>query len=195
MIGPPEDDTARTLQYVGITASLLSITKGCAEWWVRSRDANYFAFDFDFVTRDAPISKTLQASMYFLPHILFRTSALAFAAAFLGYYSLIPTISAILVVFCLCWNHRADEDDDDEGGWTCIATVFAPIALAAGSPYSRTLMKRGITIFTTILLLSLTFIRLLPVMVHPDNLVSTYGLRHLNFAKPSGVPTFVVIFL
>merc|ERR550532_3140884 len=39
MIGPPEDPTAKIFQYIGITASLLSITKGCGEWWVRSRDA------------------------------------------------------------------------------------------------------------------------------------------------------------
>ena len=32
MIGPPEDPTAKIFQYIGITASLLSITKGCGEW-------------------------------------------------------------------------------------------------------------------------------------------------------------------
>ena len=37
MIGPTEDETARAFQYIGIAASLLSITKGCGEWWTRSR--------------------------------------------------------------------------------------------------------------------------------------------------------------
>merc|ERR1712037_312510 len=47
------------------------------------------------------------------------------------------------------------------------------------------LMKRAITTFTAVLLTTLTIIRLLPILISPDTLVATYGLRHLNFLPPS----------
>merc|ERR1712037_501968 len=47
------------------------------------------------------------------------------------------------------------------------------------------LMKRAITTFTAVLLTTLTIIRLLPILISPDTLVTTYGLRHLNFLPPT----------
>ena len=140
--------------------------------------------------KDAPLSQTLQVSLFFLPHVLFRSSALAFTAAFLGYFAIIPLTLAITIVLGACCHLCVTTDDARHIGavLTLMATVFAPIAVVAGSAGDRALMKRAITIFTTILLMCLTFIRLLPIMVQPDNLVATYGLRHLNFAEPSGVP-------
>ena len=176
MIEPPKDPNAQILQYVGIAASLLSITKGCAEWWARS--SNY--------QLQAPISKTLQASLFFLPHVLFRTSAMAFIGAFLGYFSLIPIMLANTIVFCafLCGERSKSTRA------TLVATIFVPFAFYSLENPNRKLMKRAITIFTTILLLSLTFVRLLPIMVDSDDLVSTYGLRHLNFGNPTGAFLF-----
>ena len=46
-------------------------------------------------------------------------------------------------------------------------------------------MKRTITTFTIVLLTTLTVIRFLPLIVSPDTLVATYGLRHLNFLPPT----------
>ena len=157
------------------------------ERWVRSRDA-VDAFDDLKQAKDAPLSQTLKVSLFFLPHVIFRSSALAFTAAFLGYFALIPISLAVTIVFGTCCHLYIRTMAGGDTMYTLIATVFAPIAVAAGRRSDRTLMKRAITIFTIILLMCLTFIRLLPIMVQPDNLVSTYGLRHLNFAEPSGVP-------
>ena len=143
--------------------------------------------------KDAPLSHTLKVSLFFLPHVIFRSSALAFTAAFLGYFAIIPISLAITIVFGACCHLAATKDDGCMAGFTFIPTVFAPIAVAAGSNKDRALMKRAIIIFTTILLMSLTFVRLLPIMAQPDNLVSTYGLRHLNFAEPSGVSPCVIL--
>ena len=138
--------------------------------------------------KDAPLPHTLQVSSFFLPHMIFRSSALAFTAAFLGYFALIPISLAISIVCCACCHMGCTTDNGYDAWLTLTATVFAPIAVVAGSTSNRSLMKRAIIIFTTILLMCLTFIRLLPTMFQPDNLVSTYGFRHLNFADPSGVP-------
>jgi len=180
IIGPAEDDTARILQYVGITASLLSITKACGEWWVRSAKTEPGA-------GPAPLPKTLQACLFFLPHVVFRSAALAFSGAFLGYFVLIPILLCISIVFCVCL--RSDTPytpyTPDTSLQTLIATIFAPIAVKSSDTSHRGLMKRAITIFTAIFLLTLTFIRVLPEVIQPDDLVSTYGLRHLNFGKSS----------
>ena len=69
---------------------------------------------------------------------------------------------------------------------TCFATVFAPIAIAAGAPNDRAVMKRAIIIFTTFLMFCLSVIRLLPVVIPATSLVAYSGLRHLNFASASG---------
>merc|ERR1719237_224491 len=64
-------------------------------------------------------------------------------------------------------------------------TIFAPTLFESGEASSRAIMKRAITIFTSILLLSLACIRVAPTIIHQDTLVSTYGLRHLNFMDPA----------
>ena len=177
IIGPPEDETARAFQYVGIAASLLSITKGCGEWWVRSRRG----------IKDAPLSKTIQASLFFLPHVLFRTTSLAFIGAFLGYFALGPIALAIAIIIGISASVACrGEDVSDTLPLTLAVTIFAPTLYNSSGTSDRALMKRAITIFTLMLLLSLTLIRTLPIMIHPDTIVSTYGLRHLNFRDPTG---------
>ena len=174
MIGPTGTANAQIIQFVGITASILSITKGCSEWWIRARSED---------VKDAPILKTLKASLFFLPHVLFRTAAFAFIAAFLGYFSLIPIIFApVFVLFCYCLCGCKGHNEV----LALLVAIFVPIAVISGDSIQRNLMKGAITTVTTILLITLTFVRLLPVMIQPDILVSTYGLRHLNFKVLAG---------
>ena len=101
------------------------------------------------------------------------------SAAFLGYYVLCPATIIFIIVLCnfLSLYKEAKKDSDDvlELTFSLILTLFS---------YSHTackLMKRTITTFTTIL----TIIRFLPLIISPDTLVATYGLRHLNFLPPS----------
>ena len=183
MIGPTEDETARAFQYIGIAASLLSITKGCGEWWTRSREGSMD--DTKWTTKDAPLSTTLQVSLFFLPHVLFRTSAWAFVGAFLGYFALGPIALAVFIVIGLA-VYSFFKYDEDGVVFSLALTIFAPTLFVSGEACNRSLMKRAITVFTSILLLSLTCIRIAPTIIHPDTLVSTYGLRHLNFMDPAG---------
>ena len=182
-VGLATDPTAQIFQGVGIATSILSITKGCAEWWVRSSGN----------VKNATLGQILQAFPFFLPHVLFRTSALAFTAAFLGYWTLIPLIFTVIVAWCSCFVSSLILPYDPYAGCshvlTCFATVFAPIAIAARAPNDRAVMKRAIIIFTTFLMFCLSVIRLLPVVIPATSLVAYSGLRHLNFAKASGIIT------
>ena len=164
-------------QGVGIATSILSVTKGVAEWWVRTRKEKGIS--------DATLGQTLKMFPFFLPHVLFRTSALAFTAAFLGYWTLVPLIITIITVWITSCVSLPDGNGNGDV-FTCCTTVFAPFAFLAHAPNHRAIMKRAIVTFTTSLMFCLTIIRLLPVFSSPSSLVSTYGLRHLNFANASG---------
>ena len=174
-------------QGVGTATSILSVTKGVAEWWVRAREKS--EENDELKISDATLGQTLKVFPFFLPHVLFRTSALAFTAAFLGYWTLLPLILTIITVWITSCVSLPD-DNDDSWGVTCCTTVFAPFAFLAYEPNDRAVMKRAIVTFTTSLMFCLTIIRLLPVFSSPSSLVSTYGLRHLNFANASGDVNF-----
>ena len=124
-IGPSEDPTARGFQFVGILASLLSITKGVAEWWVKGRKKG--------LIQDAPLTTILLVSLFFLPHVIFRTTAIAFTAAFLGYYALVPFLLAIVIVLALsipAYNAKRRGNQGDESVFLGAlgTTIFAPVA-------------------------------------------------------------------
>ena len=123
--------------------------------------------------------ETIKAALFFTPHLIFRAVAMSMCAAFLGYYVLCPATIIFIIVLCnfLSLYKEAKKDSDDvlELTFSLILTLFSV------SYTARKLMKRTITTFTTIL----TIIRFLPLIISPDTLVSTYGLRHLNFLPPS----------
>ena len=159
------DPTAKVFQGLGIATSILSVT----EWWIRSRTE-------EDEIGDATLGQTLKAIPFFSPHVLFRTSALAF----LGYWTLVPLILIIITVWITsCVS--LPEDNKSKEVITCCTTVFAPFAYIAGAPNDRAVMKRAIVTFTTSLMFCLTVIKLLPVLSSPSSLVSTYGLRHPIF--------------
>ena len=133
---------------------------------------------------------TLKACLFFLTHIVFRTTALAFCAAYMGYYLLVPVILAILVGVCfLIPLYRKEKGQEQEALTVSLAlTLLAPISVSSNASSHRKLMKRTLTLTNILLLLSLAFIRIVPEVVdHPDQLTSTYGLCHLNFYQPTGL--------
>ena len=176
-LGPAKDPNARAFQFVGLAASLASLVKGCSDWWVRSKDG------------EEPTSlEKAKASVYFMPHLLFRTTAMTFCAAFMGYFFLAP-VSLVLVVVIPIFIALLIKVEKDERAYFVIAlplTIVAPTALVSHLKPQRTLMKRTIIVTTSILLITLLFIFLLPFFVEHNDLVSTYGLRHLNFQSQSG---------
>ena len=69
-------DMWTVLEYLGIAFSILSITKRCVTWWMTRGPAQ---------GTPPPSSHSIKAALgFFLPHIAFRTTALAFCWRFLG---------------------------------------------------------------------------------------------------------------
>ena len=173
-LGPSEKSAeSRALQYVGLAASLLSLVKGCSDWWVR--DAKKM--------EEPTLFETVKASLFFMPHLLFRVTAVTFCAAFMGYYAFIPFT---LLLFFVIGNFLMIGADDRDLFVTLPFTIVAPTLFDATKQKCRTLMKRTIIITNSILLITLTFIFVLPVLVTPKDLASTYGLCHLNFQSLPG---------
>ena len=150
--------------------------------------------------------ETLKSALFFTPHVIFRVVALSMCAGFLGYYAICPTALIICIVLCnfFCLYKKVEATEEKEGGHpmemrerrqhgdskktlliTLLLTTLAPISFNSKSTADPTLMKRTITTSTAVLLTTLTILRLLPIIVSPDNLVATPGLRHLNFLPPT----------
>ena len=160
--------------------------QGCSDWWVRSTGGL-------FSKREPGFLEWLQASVYFLPHVLFRLFALSLILGFIGYYSIallaIMALLAILLALPVYWKLKWKEGDGVgiSALLSLVLTLFAPISFTSNFSSHRRLMKRTITLITTSLLIVITLIRILPIIVDPDTLVATQGLCHLNFHQPSGV--------
>ena len=177
-LGPAKDPNARAFQFVGLAASLASLVKGCSDWWVRVAKG----------LEEPTLLETLKASVYFMPHLLFRTTAMTFCAAFMGYFFLVPVSLVLVIVIPIFIALLIKEEKNwrPELATTLPLTIVAPTVLASHRKPHRTLMKRTIIVTTSILLITLLFIFLLPFFVEHKDLVSTYGLRHLNFQSQPG---------
>ena len=136
----------------------------------------------------------MQASVYFLPHVLFRLLALSFVFAFLGYYSIIVLAIIALAGLCLAlpevfklkWNIDGKEDDGLTALLSLVLSLLAPISLESSLRSNRLIMKRTITSTTICLLATLLLIRTGPLLVEEDLLLHTNGLCHLNFLNSTG---------
>ena len=141
----------------------------------------------------------LQASVYFLPHVLFRLLALSLVFAFLGYYSipllalvaLLAFLLALPILLPLKWKEDKSYDNRAVILLALLLTLLAPISLESFLSSHRFLMKSTITLITYFLLIVLTLIRISPIIVDPDTLVAIQGLCHLNFHQPSGAMTII----
>ena len=136
----------------------------------------------------------LRASIYFLPHIVFRLFALSIVFAFLGYYSVGVVGLIAMVALCLAMpvilNLDCANDNNDtrvNALLSLVLALIAPVSFESCIPSHRTIMKRTITSTTIILLVVLTAIRILPLLVDPETLVTIRSFCHLNFRNPSGV--------
>ena len=154
--------------------------KGCSDHWVRASKG------------EPALLEWLQASLYFLPHVLFRLLALSFVFAFLGYYSIIVLAIIALAGLCLAspevfkleWN--SDGDDGIKALLSLVLSLLAPISFVSSRRSNRLIMKRTITSTTICLLATLLLIRTGPLLVEEDLLLHTNGLCHLNFLNSTG---------
>jgi len=147
ILGPANDPKARAIQFLGLAASMASLVKGCADWWVR-QSRSWVRGE-----NEPTLLETAQASLYFIPHVLFRTTATTFCAAFMGYYFLVP-ISLVLVIVIPIFFFLLKRTKSETGDliYNLIVSLIAPTVFESTNKPGRTLMKRNITITTSILL-------------------------------------------
>ena len=193
ILGPSK--TKSVLQYLGIATSLISISKGVSDWWVRSSKS----LDPEPGAPEPTFLETLKAALFFTPHLIFRTVGMTMCAGFLGYYVICPTTIIVIVVLCnyLALYKKTKYDymiSKDELIFTFLLTIPAPISFRSSDSTQRTLMKRTITFITIALLATLTIIRVATLIVDPETLVATYALGHLNFLPPSAGASALSLF-
>lgn len=137
--GPSDDPLDMIFDYGGIAFSILSITRRCVNWWMTRGPME---------GPSPPFTHSLKAAtFYFLPHMLFRSTALAFCCRFLGYNAIWPI--AIIVIHTgvsFFFLHKKEENVRSRNGLflSAILSLFAPLALFPDESSHRALMKRTI---------------------------------------------------
>ena len=93
--GLSENPFSRFTQIAGIFTSLMSVAKTCTEFHQGQENRDRHIPPNIFVT--------VKALLFFAPHVVFRTTATAFVAAFLKFYSTIPLTVYVLISIFLNW--------------------------------------------------------------------------------------------
>ena len=158
------------LDFGGIALSLLSITKRCVNWWMTRGPLE---------GPSPPFLHSLKAAaFYFLPHMLFTSTALAFSCRFLGYNAIWPIGVIVLhtIVTCLFLYKREENVRGRDGlFFSAVLSLFAPLALFPDEWSHRALMKRTILCKNIVFLFTFICIAVLPPELSClDTLFGTY---------------------
>ena len=187
VLGISEDPLDVTLQLGGILISILSLTKGVAEYQVTEA----FAEDLGSPIHNASFLETLKCMAFVFPHTLVRVVSFTLVCAFLKFYATIPaaliltanTIAAIVTTS----RNRNDDNIKDEERYkivflygTVLAGLCAPFTVAPRSSSHRLYLRVSLLTTNLILLPSLVFIFFLPSIIPPEILIQTQGFQHLN---------------
>ena len=178
MRGLSTSPSSRFFQIGGILASLLSVAKFCSEWHL------FTAFNFFSDTnRQVPprMVPTLKAMLFFVPHVLFRTTSTAVICAFLRLYAAIPLFIFLVTSFVIFIFHWKIHNRTLRG--TIIDMVFSFFAPVVHEPFKKfgpPLLKATMLTSTAVILPCLLFIRLLPYLLSPSALLCTWGFSHIN---------------
>ena len=137
IIGLPRTTDNATMEYIGIALSILSITKRCTTWWMTRGPAQ---------EPSPPLCHSIMAALFFfLPHIAFRTTSLAFCWRFLGYNTLWAVAIVLLhTIATFVFLYRAEEKSRSKDGliFSAVLSVLVPLAFYPDERSHRILMKR-----------------------------------------------------
>ena len=157
MEGPSKTPIDLFFDYGGIALSLLSITKRCTNWWMTRGPLE---------GPSPPCSHSLKAGVfYFLPHMVFRSTALAFCCRFLGYNAIWPIAIIVLhTIVTSLFFYKKEENVRSRDGlfFTAFISLCAPLALFPDESSHRALMKRTILCKGVVFLSTLIYIFIFP---------------------------------
>ena len=131
-IGVSTDPKAITLQLGGILISILSLTKGVAEFQLT-----------DGFEKESTIGQTVKSMLFIFPHTLVRVLSFSLTAAFLKFYSAIPA-AILLIINAIIAFGVAKQTTDDDGNKGLFGTKMVPInSQGPGLPIGTILVKNG----------------------------------------------------
>merc|ERR1712192_5659 len=135
----------------------MGITKRCVNWWMTRGPLE---------GPSPPFLHSLKAAaFYFLPHMLFTSTALAFSCRFLGYNTIWPIGVIVLhtIVTCFLLHKRKEKVRAKDGlFFSAVLSLAAPLALFPDEWSHRALMKRTILCKNIVFLFTFICISLLP---------------------------------
>ena len=196
----PSPDHSRIMQYLGMAVSLISLTKGCATWMLFT-GFNVFKH-FGNTKKQIPVSlsSVVKSLAFFLPHVVFRITAMSVSLAFLRKWGLIPCIVDVVTHVILI---RIVDVRDKSLFISFPMTLLSPTVAVPTAKNHQHFLKLSILASSIIQLLTLICVLLLPSMAFftylpslpftplmldflplmntTDTLLCTKGLHHLNF--------------
>ena len=178
--GLSDSGTSQFMQIGGILTSLMSVAKTCSDWHLR------------LTSEDLNFTTTMKALLFFAPHVLWRTTGMAFVVAFLKFHSLIPlAVYFIVCIVITCFLHRSHENDLENSFASFALALFTPYVVDPQTKFGQSLLKSTMLTSSLILLPCLIFIRILPTLPS-KTVLCTFGLFHLNLGSqiPSCSPCF-----
>ena len=168
-----KEPLALALQLGGILISIISLTKGVAEFQITDgyeKESNW---------------KALASMMFVLPHTLVRVISYSLTAAFLKYYTAIPAATLLITNSIIALSGFGDDfrygDAPPFLFVTLLAGLCAPFSMCPAKKPHLKYMRRSLLSTNLLIMTSLLFLKFLPGILPPSVLVKTPGLEHLNF--------------
>ena len=168
-----KEPLALALQLGGILISVISLTKGVAEYQIS-----------DYYRGESKFCEVLASMVFILPHTMVRVITYSMIAAFLKYYATIPAAIILITNIKIAHGVFAKENHSGTARFlfvTLFAGLCAPFVMLPSSEDLLRYMRRSLLWTNLILMGSLLFINFLPGILPPAVLVKTPGLEHLNF--------------
>ena len=164
---------AITLQLGGILISILSLTKGVAEYQLT-----------DVFKKESNFAATAKCMLFVFPHTLVRVVTFSLTAAFLKYYAVIPA-TVLIVANTAIALRVAKQNKDDDGNDPLFATVAAglcaPFVILPAYVSHHRYLRRSLLSTNILILLVLLFLLCFPLIVPSDNLADI--LPHIDMTS------------
>ena len=166
--------------------SLLSLTKGMAEYQVTNR-----------FKEESDIFKTIKCRAFILPQTVVRVLSFALILAFLKYYATIPAAvcitTSIIIAIVSAEKYPIRINYMPDGNWpvpetgndmlfaTVLAGICVPFTSEPRNPSHRLYLKLSMLTTNIYLLICLLVIYFLPHITPPETLIQRKAFQHLNF--------------
>ena len=173
VLGINTDPTAIALQLGGILISIISLTKGVAEYQVTA------SFE-----KESNIVQTLKSMVFIFPHTLVRVVSFSLIVAFLKFYSAVPAAilliaNAIIAVVVARVNNQSGFHNEGLLA-SLLLGLCSPFCLDPASVLQHRYLRRSLLSTNILILSSLLFLRCFPFVLPPHLISPQFNLGSKN---------------